>query len=388
MKLPISSAVLAALAAAGVLLSGCGQAASPALSYPGVPDNAIKVEEAGGFDAAMIQNGALIGQPLHSPLSAYLALAMAAEGARGDTAAIFEAAGIDPDEASARIASLEAIGDETKLSIAQSVWVDEALKVREEFMAAMDEKFAAEAFTCRLALSVDRINSWVEKKTEGLIPRLLDDIQADAAMILINTLYMDAKWAVPFEANNTREGDFHTADQKTVRVDYMNSERHLGLIDTDKFEGVVLPYSDGRLMFTAVKVKDGADASLGDADPAALAAGSVNTLVRLSLPKFEAETSYSMKDLLSAIGMEGIFAPSADFSGIADGIAVSDVIQNVKIKVDEAGTEAAAATAVILKYTGVFMPQGREVTFDSPFAWAITDGQTGAVLFAGTFTGQ
>ena len=149
-----------------------------------------------------------------SPLSAYLALAMVSGGARGSTLDSFGCLGIgsgeglkSADEVGADmrllIDSLSKTEGSTKLSIANSVWVDKKFALRGEYSDFLTKYYAADSFSAELTESVADVNSWISEKTNGMIPKMLDEISPEVALMLINAIYMDAKWAEPFDKHST-----------------------------------------------------------------------------------------------------------------------------------------------------------------------------------------
>lgn len=339
-----------------------------------------------------------------SPLSAYLALAMVSGGARGSTLDSFGCLGIgsgeglkSADEVGADmrllIDSLAKTEGSTKLSIANSVWVDKNYALRDEYSEFLTKYYAADSFSLELSKSAGKVNSWISEKTNGMIPKMLDEIPRDVALMLINAIYMDAKWADPFDKFNTRLEDFTNVSGEKTQVEMMHKTSHMRTIDSEGLEGVVLPYDDGRLQFVALMPTDGSTTSElisklnGGSSIGSLAESASGERVRLSLPKLELEAKIELNKPLESLGMGGIFASGADFSGLCDsdsGFCVSEVLQVAKLKLDEAGTEAAAVTVVSVKTTSMIHEDPpRVMAFDKPFVWAVADSQTGAVLFCG-----
>ena len=340
------------------------------------------------------------GSGVISPLSAYIALAMTAGGAKGNTLESFGCLGIGGEnytgissETGALIDYLTSPSGSTKLNIANSVWIDDSFTVSPEFLQILSKYYSADAIGAKLSESTQAVNSWIEEKTGGLIKDMLDSIDPDTSMLLVNTIYMDAKWKVPFEKEATYEDVFTSSDGELQRGAMMHRTGYISTIDAEGLEGVALPYDDGRLSFVALLPDEGTTTSeliarLSELDIAGLADNAVSERVALSLPKLELSTSLSLKSALCDMGMEKAFVSSADFSGMGsspDGnLCIGDVLQNAKLRLDEAGTEAAAATVVMVKNTSILIEQPpREISFDRPFVWAVVDSASGAVLFCG-----
>ncbi len=353
------------------------------------------------FSAQLFGQARLAGEKniVISPLSAYLAFAMAAAGSAGDTAAEFaRVLGIAPADigpaCQALLGQYAALDGGTKLSLANSAWVDDDYPVLPQYLQLVQQDFDGEVFTVDLQASAtpEEINAWVAKETEGLIPDLVDSISAQAAMLLINTLYMDAAWQQPFDANDTHARDFTLANGQTVQADFLtapaNTQR---CFQNPDLQGVVLPYADSNLAFLAVMPIDGNVANLAlDENSLSgwLAAAQDTDDVILSMPKFEQSYELGLVTPLQSMGLQQAFDPTAaNFSGVSDAnnLYISDAKQKVVIRVNEKGTEAAAATVVEFEVTAA--PYQEEpplyLTFDKPYLYAVVDLSSGLPLFLG-----
>ena len=342
--------------------------------------------------------------PVLSPLSAYLCLAMLMPGANENTKAEFEKIlGADWDYVSALAADiaaqLEKTGGSTKLDLANSIWTDDDKAViEEEWLKTVKAYFGPDIYSADLPSdgALKAINKWVNDKTNGMIPKLHDDnYDKDTIMVLLNALYMKADWAHKFEGQDTYDREFTKADGSTVTVPFMNMfEAYESYIKTEDAEGIMLPYDDGRLAFIALKPDDGdarkyAAGFTGAKLKEALAAAKADTFVTVNMPKFDTEYSVYLTDALKAMGMTDAFDPFlADLSGAGRGVDgplyISYVFQKVKVDVNEEGTEAAAVTEIATA-EGCALPVDEPIvlTFDSPFVYAIVDTETGVPLFAG-----
>lgn len=338
-----------------------------------------------------------------SPVSAYLALSLAATGADGETLDEFSRVlGVNADSLSSYCAglsdSLMQTKGNTKIAIANSAWVDEGFLIDQTYLKRVINEMRAEAFTKDLATGKtrDEINTWVNDKTNGLIPSLLDqNLSEETVLALINTLYFKAEWRNPFEANDTFEREFKRLDGSQVSVPFMNEwEKYRDYIHLEGAEGVLRQYDDGKTAFLALRATDGRSAQelLGTLDEDTLAqyiASAKETYMTFSMPKFTLDYGMTMNDALSALGLKRAFDRDlANFSCMGKSelgnIYVSQVLQKVKIGVNEKGTEAAAATIVAMM-AGSAMPLEEPVvlTLDSPFVYAVVDLNTGIPLFIG-----
>ena len=367
-------------------------------------------EADGAADAAIGNLGAqllrAVREPgvntLLSPLSISLALSMTANGAAGDTLAEFEALlGADVDTVNANAASLLAeyrdLGGSTVSSIADSLWLDGSLAAREPFLSRCTAFYDAGLYQADLATEQTRraVNGWVEENTGGMIPEILTEVPAeDAALLLVNALYLKNTWADEFDPNSTREDSFYAADGTGTVTDFLsNGIRQEQYFRTEDAAGVVLPYDDGRLAFAAVLPDGDLDAWLesldGDTFPALLKSAE-DTRLLLRMPKFEAEWGGELTDALTALGLDAAFDPArADLSGLgtteSGPLFIDSVLHRAKIQVDEEGTEAAASTVVMAPAGAPEPVDYEELILDRPFCYAIVDLERGVPLFLGTF---
>jgi serpin B len=205
-------------------------------------------------------------------------------------------------------------------------------------------------------------------------------------LALVNAVYLKAPWQTPFAVDSTKQGTFRRADGSSVQVPFMAATESLRFASGDGWRAVEIPYVGGSLAMTVVVPDDIA------AFERALAADSFATIVdalapaqvALALPRFGIETRTELAPILASLGMPSAFDDRADFSGIttAERLLISNVVHQANIDVDEKGTEAAAATAVVMRATA--MPAEPVVLrADRPFLFAIRDVPTGAILFLG-----
>lgn len=342
--------------------------------------------------------------PVLSPLSAYLCLAMLMPGANENTKAEFEKIlGADWDYVSALAADiaaqLEKTGGSTKLDLANSIWTDDDKAViEEEWLKTVKAYFGPDIYSADLPSdgALKAINKWVNDKTNGMIPKLHDEnYDKDTIMVLLNALYMKAEWAHKFDAESTYDREFTKADGSAVTVPFMNMyEAYESYIKTEDAEGIMLPYDDGRLAFIALKPDSGdargyAASLTGAKLKELIAAAKADTFVTVNMPKFSTGYSVYLTDALKAMGMTDAFDPFlADLSGAGRGVDgplyISYVFQRVKVDVDEEGTEAAAVTEIATEESCALPAEEPIVlTFDKPFVYAIVDTETGVPLFAG-----
>lgn len=361
----------------------------------------------GEFSAELLRRCRAEGKnTLISPLSILLALGMTANGADGETRAAFEQLfGMDMDTLNALCAALltdyQTLGGSTQSNLANSLWVADHVELEQPFVAACRRDYQAELFTVDFTkpLTVEQVNGWVDEQTRGLIPAIVDRFDPDTAMALINAVYLKNRWMKEFPTPTAEWKLAFTAGDGTVsEIPCMRNEtRTERYVTTLGASGVVLPYDDGRLGFVALLPDEDSslDALVEGWDGAALPAlldGAEERLVSLSMPKFEAEWSGSLNDVLTGMGLGTAFdSDAADFSAMGRSpmgpFYISEVIHKTALKVNEKGTEAAAVTAVIMECAGAPMPPEDLIvlTLDRPFLYGIVDLERGVPLFWGTF---
>ena len=339
--------------------------------------------------------------PVVSPVSAYLALALAGKGAEGETKEAFftvmqDLEGIPYD----LMQGLPKVEEGMLITLNNSAWVDYHLSPKEDWLAWADSIYGAEVYHASLGAenTYKTMNKWIEEKTKGMIDKLYEEpLSKDARLVLLNTLYFKGKWANPFEKHNTYEDIFTLENGSTENVEMMNKGRsHLLYVKDEVAEGVILPYQDEDMVLMALK-------PVGEENVREmyekLTVESINammeqeetTLCNLKLPKFEVEFHKELNDSLKQMGLEIAFMDGlADFSGIgvpddADNMYIEKVQQKSKIIVDEEGTEAAAVTSVeMFRCTSAYNPeQPVEVYFDEPFLYMIMDRERKVPLFIG-----
>ena len=344
---------------------------------------------------------------LLSPLSAALALSMAANGADGETLDQFREVLGDGASLEALNVSCSALmklygglGGSTECSIANSLWTDPEGMIREDFIGKCQGIFDAQVFSQDLSAPsvVPAVNSWGSDHTDKMIPRILSEpFNENAALLLVNALYLKNTWETEFDPNNTYLRGFYHQGSVKESMDFLNAGFvTFPYLQSETAQGAVLPYDDGRLAFFALMPEEGAEFEVwlnsldGETFPQLLESRRDTEFRTLALPKFEAEWSGQLQDILSALGLDLAFTwGEADFSLLGDnpnGYFLSQVIHAAKIKVNEQGTEAAAATVVEAASGSAAPPEtGLTLIFDHPFLYGIVDLETGVPLFLGTF---
>jgi len=349
------------------------------------------------------------GNLFYSPYSISLALAMTYAGARGETAQqmtdtlhfilsqdrlhpAFNSLDIELSQRGEGAKGKD--GEGFRLNIVNAIWGQEGYKFLSEFLDVLAENYGAGMrpldFTNAPEESRVTINNWVSDQTEGRIEDLIPQglIDALTRLVLTNAIYFNAAWQHPFSEDMTEDGPFYLLDGGEITVSMMRQTESFSYAEGDAYRAVELPYDGRELSMVILLPQAGqfeAFEGLLDAQRvAAILEDLEPRRVALTMPRFEFESSFSLKETLAAMGMPVAFSGGADFSGMTGNrdLFIADVIHKAFVSVDEAGTEAAAATAVVMELTA--MPEEPvEVTIDRPFIFLIHDLETGAILFVG-----
>ena len=357
------------------------------------------------------------GNFFYSPHSISLALAMAYAGARGETEeqmadtlhfrlpqdrlhrtfnALDLAVAPDPDGKD---------GEGFQLNLANSIWGQENYPFFIEFLDVLAENYGEEVRDADFIRNPDdarvRINDWVSEETQERITNLIppDAITTDTRLVLANAIYFKADWQNVFDERATADRPFHSLDGSERDVPMMRQQSNIRYARGEWYQAVELAYKGGDVAMTLLVPDSGRfqefQDSLSGQSLQDIADSLDYELVRLTMPKFEMESTQKLSDILKAMGMPDAFDDeAANFSGM-DGqvcrsrgdicLLISDVLHKAFVSVDEAGTEAAAATAVIVATTKSVEidPEPMEVIVNRPFVFLIRERTTGTLLFVG-----
>ena len=343
----------------------------------------------------------------YSPYSIASALSMLDVGAGGTTKNELEnALGITDldkwnDEMKAYLS--KDWSQNTFVNTANSVWMNKgttwAANINSDFLTPAKDYYSGEIYEADFNGQADKVvqnvNNWVNDNTNKMIPEILKEIPGGTVMMLINAVYFEGKWDTPFTEDKTFQSSFYGTDKESV-VDMMHLYgEHFTYMDNGEIKGITLPYDgDNVVMKVFMPTADDGDINdlfdkLSNEEKQRLIdslddAGSVE-VDTLQLPKFTDEQRIDgLDDILKNMGIQSAYSDSADFSKIADGIAVSSVNHRAKVIVDENGTKAAAETDIMIKETAM-MPSEETYNFivDKPFVYVIEDQSTGMILFMG-----
>ena len=334
---------------------------------------------------------------MFSPTSLNFALGMIAEGAKGETKEILDdylgtndfAAYAKEylDKIKAYNTEDESYGYQSKVKIADAVWVDNGLTLQEKFKNTVSDSFGAEVEAVDFSAAektCDVINSWCDKNTEGLIPKIItpDLINDNTGLCLTNSLYFESGWSgEPWNVSDTEE-----SFGKKEKTKYMTctGDRYY---ENDKATAFGRDYANG-LSFIGILPNDEGDFNLEDLDIGGLLKSNPEyDEVDCKMPKLNFETSTVLNDMLSSMGLDNLFSSNSDFSGIADqNVNVDTILQKTKLELDENGTKAAAVTAVTMECMSAAVenePIIKTVELTRPFAFLIYDRNNDEILFIG-----
>lgn len=337
---------------------------------------------------------------LISPLSVLCALSMTANGAEGTTLKqMEEVLGMSVEDLNlylySYLTSLPS-GNKYKLSLANSIWFtdDEGFTVNGDFLKFNADYYGADIYKAPFdRQTLKDINNWVKKNTDGMIPKILDDIPADAIMYLVNALAFEAEWADIYENYEVSDGKFTKENGKTQYVELMYGTENKYLED-ETATGFIKYYSGRKYAFVAILPNEGVAvseylSSLDGASLSSLLANAESVSVNSAIPKFEVEYDTEMSGILMNMGMTDAFdASSADFSSLGDSnygnIFISQVIHKTFIEVGEKGTKAGAATIVEVKNESAAPMEAKSVILDRPFVYMLIDCENNVPFFIGT----
>ena len=349
------------------------------------------------------------GNIVFSPLSIEVALAMARAGAAGTTATEIDAVMHFPadqrDEAMnaltralttrdtapplalpAASRSAGAPAQDPIVTIANGLFVQQGFPIGASFLHTIAADYGAGVRSVDFgsASAEAEINAWVKAQTAGRIKQLFDSLDPDTKLVLANAVYLKADWAVPFAENPTTDAPFTAADGKQITVPTMHQGDTGGYAHSADWQAVALPYAGGTLAMWVI-VPTGKTPLADLLSPATLAqikSGLQPADVELALPRWKSTTKLDLAPALQQLGLHSAFTSTADFSGISPGLYIQQAVHRATITVDEWGTEAAAVTG--LAFAASSRLTQVTVKADHPFAYAIVNVPTGAVVFEGS----
>jgi serpin B len=351
------------------------------------------------------------GNIFYSPYSISLALAMTYAGARGETAQQMADTlhllldqdrlhpafnWLDAELASRGEGAQGKDGEGFRLNIVNAMWGQKDYEFLTDFLDVLAENYGAGLrildFTTETEGSRLAINKWVSDQTEGRIKDLIPAgvINELTHFVLTNAIYFNAAWEHPFDKKMTADGPFYLLDGGQVTVPMMQQTESFGYAEGEGYEAVELLYDGDELSMVILLPGSGKFEAFEEGLQAQQVYDIISDLqltgVTLTMPKFEFDSEFSLEDTLAEMGMpDAFFVSEADFSGMTGSpeLFIWGVVHKAFVSVDEAGTEAAAATAVSGAPSAGPPESTVQVTIDRPFIFLIRDIETGAILFVG-----
>ena len=352
--------------------------------------------------------GSTTGNQFYSPFSISTALAMVYGGARNETALQMSQTLNFPlndkfhGEYKHLLGKLHDGADgKIKLNIANGLWAQKDFKFLDSYFNLVKQNYNSELKNVDFKDNAEReatrrdINSWVEKNTNDKIKNILSqgDLNAMTRLVLVNAIYFNADWTTPFKIESTKPREFSLVNGTKTIVSFMNQLGQFNYYEDSKIQAIEIPYKENKasmviiLPITTDGIKE-LGKSLDYKYYQEIIEALQSTDVGLSFPKFKMDLQLELSTTLSQMGMPLAFSPEgADFSGMTGkrDLFISKVIHQAFVKVDEIGTEAAAATAVAMSLgSAPHYVEPKIFNADHPFVFLIKDNTTGSILFMGT----
>ena len=361
-----------------------------------------------GFALDLFRGTASVGgydNLLISPLSVALALSMTANGAEGDTLAEMEGVlGMPVGELNEYFVTyVNNIPDEKncKFHIANSLWVKDDFDIKQDFLQTNTNYYSAPVYASPFDdQTLTDINNWVKANTDGMIEKILNEINDDAVAYIVNALSFDARWSSVYEKDQVRDGTFTTAEGEERTVKMLRDTSSYPYFEDENAVGFMKSYEGGRYAFAAILPNE--DITLDEYIHRLTAEGLYNMISQpeyyetvTALPKFSYDYDVDLNVPLKQLGMPSAFDVNvADFSRLGtpyspeENIYIGRVLHKTFIAVDELGTKAGAATVVEM-LNGSAAPAEEEIKYvilDRPFLFMIIDRETNIPIFMGTLT--
>lgn len=356
------------------------------------------------------------------PLSISLALAMVAAGAKGPTLSQIAKCIKLPEGApmhrfsSHLLTSVLADGSGAggpQLALANRVWIEQSLKLNPQFQQVLKDSYGSEAasvdFISKAEEVLRKVNAWAKEETHGKIENLLPpgSVDQDTRLVLANALYFKGKWKKPFDNYSTREENFFLLDGKTIKVPMMHTSEEQYVKDFSTFKALRLPYesgNDNKRLFSMFILLPHEKNGLADLEKALdlktltedlKHVNEAVSLTEFQLPKFKVSCGFELPQALQALGLTLPFGDEADMTGMVTdsepsggkNLCVSNVYHKTFVEVNEAGTEASAATAITVQLRSLMIPiDPVEFVCDHPFLFILKEEVANVILFIGRIT--
>ena len=349
------------------------------------------------------------GNLFFSPYSLYSALTMSFAGARGATAGEMiktlhlpytsEKIHQVMNGLTQRLLSAAKIGDIElfKFTIANAVWAQAGYPFRQDYLDTLSANYAAGLKIVDFRENAETskmINDWVSEQTNERIKQLIqkEALTPATRLVLTNAIYFKASWASQFKEKDTTDAPFYLQDESSQMVPMMFQQADFDYVRNQQFDAVELPYEGGNFSMVLLMPKGESlsefEKGLNPEILNIFGSDKPPAKIKLFVPKFGMEQNYSLVETLKKLGMQSAFEDSADFSGMTGSkdLKITDVVHKTFLQVNEGGTEAAAATGVVIGLTSAMPPEDIiEMRFDHPFLLMIRDNNTGALVFFGRY---
>lgn len=358
------------------------------------------------FAVKLFEKTAKMQSTVISPVSVSYLMAMLANGANGQTKAdIMKALQLeekDLDEMNAlykmMIQRCGNTGKGTTLNIANYFAMNKEVKLEEAYANKMKNIYNAgiESLDFTSSKTTAHINNWCKKNTNGMIPSIIDKVDANASAYIMNAIFFNGTWADKFSKSQTKNENFRGYTRDITMVPMMHKSDKLLYWGNDMYTAVRIPYSNSSYTMTVMLPNEGVSIdemlkTMENADLTAWRQDAEQCIVDLKLPRFTTEADVTLNNVISELGAANIFNSNADFTNIAKtNMFVSEMFQKAKIEVSEEGTKAAAVTAAIMTMSALPTEEPKHVTFHAnrPFVYMITEANTNAIFFMGQYTGK
>lgn len=358
------------------------------------------------FAVKLFEKTAKMQSTVISPISVSYLMAMLANGANGQTKAdIMKALQLeekDLDEMNAlykmMIQRCGNTGKGTTLNIANYFAMNKEVKLEDAYANKMKNIYNAgiESLDFTSSKTTAHINNWCKKNTNGMIPSIIDKVDANASAYIMNAIFFNGTWADKFSKSQTKNENFRGYTRDITMVPMMHKSDKLLYWGNDMYTAVRIPYSNSSYTMTVMLPNEGVSIdemlkTMENADLTAWRQDAEQCIVDLKLPRFTTEADVTLNNIISELGAANIFNSNADFTNIAkSNMFVSQMFQKAKIEVSEEGTKAAAVTAAIMTMSALPTEEPKHVTFHAnrPFVYMITEANTNAIFFMGQYTGK
>lgn len=351
--------------------------------------------EISGFDSKVV-----------SPMSISYLMGMLANGADGQTREeilkTIGCEGVSVEDLNAlykmMLQKANSLDKATTVNIANYIALNKQYQLKKTFAGIMKNDYQAgvENLDFASSASVKRINQWCSKQTNGMIPSIISQLDANAVSCIMNAIYFKGTWTDKFDKKNTKLESFQGYTRDIKKAQMMHRQAKYQYADGAGYSAVRIPYGNRSYEMVVLLPNQGSsiDEMMKKVDVKSLAElrdKMDECMVDLKLPRFSTELSLPLNGIISKLGAPSMFGGNANFSNFANGsLSVSQMLQKAKIEVSEEGTKAAAVTAAIMAMSLQHPDEPRRVDFhaDRPFVYMITEANTGAILFMGQFTGS